>query len=220
MIDNICFSFSSCILLYPYLLGVAKQLYDTFRDDLKNYTFCGCSYGSIVCALLALDIDPEFFFFKMMEYQQILNPLKIFEIVLEDINLKNELLIEKINNRCQITVTQLPFFRQINIYQYKNLRELNEWLSVACTDIISGKFIPTEKDSKLYINSCYSCIQSKWHNNLKKNIFINLIDKNKSEIYPSNSINFINKDNYDLYNLGIKDTVKWLESNKIKYSKK
>jgi len=214
MDSNLCFSFGSCDILFPYQLGIAKKLFDTLNYKLDYYTFAGSSHGIIAATLLSLKIDPELFANYYFSQYYSKSPISALNNILDNIN-NEELIIKKMHKRCSISVTKLPFYEKVNINEFTNLQDLKKWLEATCNLRILNKLLPTTINSYLYVDGGLSCRQPIYNN--YNNITISVFYRSPYLISPSIPIykyslsNTIDeKDYYHLYDLGIDDCQLWL----------
>lgn len=145
-----------------YQLGVAEYMFQNL--NIKEGLFYGGSSGSIVALLLSLNIQPKLIMDIIAP--KLLNKISnswISSLFYTTQYIREELLdlikdynIQQINNRCFISITTLPFFRNKIISQFKNIQELSDCIIGSCNiPILFSKF-PTLYKKNFILDTCFS----------------------------------------------------------------
>jgi hypothetical protein len=218
MNTKLCFSFGNCDITFPYQLGIAKKLYDTFNDEIDNYQFAGSSHGVIAATLLSLKIDPGLFANYYFSKNYFKNPILSLITLFDDLDKQS--IISEMNKRCNIIVTKLPFFEKVNINEFNNIHDLKKILEATCNFRKLDKLLPIIINSYLYTDGSISCTQPVYPD--CTNITISVFYRSGYTITPSIPIHKFSlsntideKDYYQLYELGIQDCLYWLKNNNL-----
>ena len=134
--DKRVYSFAACGWLKLYYFGVAKKLQE--EGMVQDAKFMGSSAGSLVSAALALDLD----FDKIREFQMscvdrthgtFLGAFKLRTYVHEicDSMLPHNA-ADVLNNRCEISITTLPWLRNKRVKIYSDNAHIRQALAASC----------------------------------------------------------------------------------------
>ena len=168
---NPSISFAPSGYLFFYQLGVAEFMFQNL--DIKEGLFYGGSSGSLVSIALALNIQPKLILDIIAP--RLLNKISnswVSSLFYTTQYIKEELLeliksynIEQINDRCFISITTLPFFRNKIISRFKNIDELIDCIIGSCNiPILFSKF-PTLYKRTFVLDTCFSNLCPKRNDN-------------------------------------------------------
>lgn len=130
------YSFAACGWLKLYYFGVAKKLQE--EGMVQDAKFMGSSAGSLVSAALALELD----FDKIREFQMscvdrthgtFFGAFKLRTYVHEicDSMLPHNA-ADVLNNRCEISITTLPWLRNKRVKVYSDNAHIRQALAASC----------------------------------------------------------------------------------------
>lgn len=199
--------FNGCGWFFNYFLGIAKVLQDKF--NLDDCIFIGFSGGCFPAIVLGAELNPEDAMFRSKETSFLLSqdPFGAFSMnsyeYLENV-VKKEITmdsLEKMKNRTFISMTELPYFKNVTLSSWDSPEDLAKCACASCfiPILLSPKFYYEYRGKKM-IDGClsYSSIVSEDTNTLE--FSVNLFDFNLyTYLCPSSSV----RKTKNLYKMGI-----------------